>query len=76
MNLIIGQGIPVVGSFQEIEWNGELRILTVKLDVNGGNNFAPIITRIAISPFAIHRNISATGNVDIEGSLQVDGEAN
>ena len=77
VNLIIGQGIPVVGSFQEIEWNGELRILTVKLDVNGGNNFAPLSSQeLLYLPFAIHRNISATGNVDIEGSLQVDGEAN
>ena len=77
VNLIIGQGIPVVGSFQEIEWNGELRILTVKLDVNGGNKFAPLSSQeLLYLPFAIHRNISATGNVDIEGSLQVDGEAN
>ena len=77
VNLIIGQGIPVVGSFQEIEWNGELRILTVKLDVNGGNNFAPLSSQeLLYLPFAVHRNISATGNVDIEGSLQVEGEAN
>ena len=53
MNLIIGQGIPVVGSFQEIEWNGELRILTVKLDVNGGNNFAPLSSQeLLYLPFA------------------------
>ena len=77
VNLVIGKGTPTIGLFNEIEWNGSLRILTVKLDVNGGNIYAPLSSQeLLYLPLANHRNISASGNVAIEGSLQLEGEAN
>ena len=77
VNLVIGKGTPTIGLFNEIEWNGSLRILSVKLDVNGGNIYAPLSSQeLLYLPLANHRNISASGNVAIEGSLQLEGEAN
>ena len=88
VNLIIGQGVPIIGNFNEIEWNGNRRGLEVKIDLTGGSSFAPLATQdLLYIPFAAHRNITASGNlnisgsssfeqqVDVAGSLMVRGDA-
>lgn len=88
VNLIIGQGVPIVGDFNEIEWNGNRRRLAVKIDLTGGSSFAPLATQdLLYLPFAAHRNITASGDlnisgsssfeqqVDVGGSLMVRGDA-
>lgn len=69
VNLIIGQGVPIIGNFNEIEWNGNRRGLEVKIDLTGGSSFAPLATQdLLYIPFAAHRNITASGDLNISGS--------
>ena len=80
VNLIIGQGDAIVGDFNTIEWNGQKRILEVKIDVNAGTNFLPLDAQeLLFLPFALHRNIIASGNLNIAGTSnfeqQVDIES-
>lgn len=88
VNLIIGQGIPIIGNFNEIEWNGNRRSLEVKIDLKGGSSFVPLATQdLLYLPFAAHRNITASGDlnisgvsrfeqqVDVRSSLMVRGDA-
>ena len=80
VNLIIGQGDAIVGDFNSIEWNGQKRILEVKIDVNAGTNFLPLDAQeLLFLPFALHRNIIASGNLNIAGTSnfeqQVDIES-
>ena len=68
VNLIIGQGIPIIGNFNEIEWNGNRRSLEVKIDLKGGSSFVPLATQdLLYLPFAAHRNITASGDLNISG---------
>lgn len=69
VNLIIGQGVPIIGNFNEIEWNGNRRGLEVKIDLTGGSSFTPLATQdLLYIPFAAHRNITASGDLNISGS--------
>jgi len=53
--LHIGNGDPVDGSFQAINWALTDHFLEVKLDISGGNNFAFMgVTQMMSVPYALH----------------------
>jgi len=79
INLIIGQGQPSNGLFTEIEWDGVPKNLQV--DVNLDGNFKMLNKEpLTFIPYAFHRNITATGTLNVDGevlfgnNLVVDGE--
>ena len=74
VHLIIGSGSPSVGVFNEIIWDGTLRNLIVEIDLKGGTNFSFLSQQSFLYlPYKYHRDITASGNVDIDGDFIVDG---
>ncbi|PDS23942.1 hypothetical protein, partial [Flavobacterium branchiophilum] len=80
INLIIGKGIPTLGVFHQIFWNGQKKNLKVEIDING--EFKDLsIQEIVFTPYAYHREIIADGILNVNGpvnfynSLTVDGTA-
>ena len=54
-NMIIGEGIPVYGTFSEVPWSQSDIWLTISLDENGGNNFQLLnSSRLLAVPYAFH----------------------
>ncbi|RMB58049.1 hypothetical protein EAX61_10550 [Dokdonia sinensis] len=79
INLIIGQGQPQSGNlFTEIQWRGKPKDLQVEINLDGSYNE---LSRqgLAFLPYSLHRDILATGDVQIGGlvdfrrNLVVDG---
>ncbi|KAA3620804.1 MAG: hypothetical protein DWQ02_28800 [Bacteroidetes bacterium] len=55
INLNIGQGEVIDGTFNAINWSNDEFFLKVELDPEGGNNFLPMGTSQLISvPYALH----------------------
>jgi uncharacterized protein (TIGR02145 family) len=55
INLNIGEGTPVSGSFETINWGISDKFLSVDIDLNGGNSFSFMGTSQLLSvPFSIH----------------------
>jgi len=78
VNLIIGHGTAQVGIYTEIVWDGEPKQLTVEVDL--GDGFIDLGSQeLMFTPHAYHRDILATGDltvegeVDLNGNLEVDG---
>lgn len=66
INLQIGLGSPISGSFNEINWSTGNFWLRVEMDVNGGNNYTEIGSSQLLSvPFAFYAETS--GNVGPQG---------
>ncbi|QIE59578.1 hypothetical protein G5B37_08385 [Rasiella rasia] len=81
VNLTIGQGTPQTGLFTEIFWNGTKKDLQVEINLDG--NFSELsYQRLLFVPYALHRDIIATGFLDVAGNvsfgsnLTVDGTTN
>ncbi len=82
VNLFIGDGDPLsANSFAEIDWDGTPKRLVVDIDFDGGNNFVPLSNqKLTFVPFAAHKNITATGNLTVDGpatfnsSFTIEGE--
>ena len=74
VHLIIGSGSPSVGLFNEIMWDGTLKNLIVEIDLKGGTDFSFLSQQSFLYlPYEYHRNITATGDVDINGDFNVEG---
>ncbi|MEO6130637.1 MAG: hypothetical protein ABIQ02_02230, partial [Saprospiraceae bacterium] len=55
INLVIGNGTPAAGSFQNIDWKAGNVQMRVELDPAGGNNFSPFGTSSLQSvPYALY----------------------
>ncbi len=76
INLFIGEGTQTGGnSFTEINWDGSPKNLQVDIDFNGGSNFEPLGNqKLTFVPYAYHRNINATGNLNVEGESNFNGD--
>jgi cytoskeletal protein CcmA (bactofilin family) len=81
VNLTIGQGIPETGLFTEIFWDGKKKDLQVEINIEG--NFDELSNqRLLFVPYALHRDIIATGFLDVTGittlgsDLTVEGTTN
>ena len=78
INLIIGEGDPAdigVGDFTLIDWDGNARSLQVEIDFDGSGSKYVDLNRQSLTfvPYAFHRNITATGNVTIDGTTDLNG---
>lgn len=78
INLIIGKGDPVnlgVGDFTLIDWDGKPRSLQVEIDFDGaGSNYVDLNRQeLTFAPYAFHRNITATGNLKVDGTTDLNG---
>ena len=53
--LIIGQGSPLTGTFDEVDWGSGAKFLQVSVDPEGGNNFIEMGTTQLLSvPYALY----------------------
>ncbi len=60
VNINIGLGNPVFGTFEEIKWGTNDKFLTVAIDINGGSNYATMGTSQLLNvPYSIHAKESA-----------------
>lgn len=64
VNLTIGQGVPLVGSFNDINWSSGRHYLQVAIDVHGSGNFTDIGTTELLSvPYAFYAKKSGDANL-------------
>ncbi len=81
VNLTIGQGTPETGLFTEIFWDGKKKDLQVEINIEGNFNELSY-QRLLFVPYAFHRDIIATGFLDVTGmttlgsNLTVGGTTN
>jgi hypothetical protein len=81
INLVIGKGFPSLGVYTGILWDGTSKDLKVEINLDGSykdlSNQALLFT-----PYALHRDITATGKLSVRGdvafsgNLVVDGTTN
>ncbi len=59
--LVVGNGIPVFGSFNQIDWGSQPHYIKTELDATGGNNWQVMGTTQLLSvPYAIYANTSGS----------------
>lgn len=82
INLMIGQGIPSIGAFNEIYWDNA-KHLSVEIDMKDGNGLVAFsYQELTYIPYVRHREIIATSTLDVDGAtnlnntLTVDEETN
>lgn len=72
INLMIGHGKPFSGVFNEIVWDGTQKDLKVEINLDG--SYANLSTQpLLFIPYAYHRDITATGDLLVEGSIHFSG---
>ncbi|MDC8002665.1 hypothetical protein POV27_01255 [Aureisphaera galaxeae] len=73
VNVIIGQGQPQgTDLFTEIFWDGTRKDLKVEIQFNG--RFTDLSNQsLTFIPYAFHRDIIATGNMDVDGNVILGG---
>ena len=76
INLFIGEGNQTGGEvFTEIDWDGTPKNLEVDIDFNGGNNYESLGSqKLTFVPYAYHRNINASGNLNVDGNSIFNGD--
>lgn len=76
INLFIGEGTQTGGeSFTEINWDGTPKSLEVEIDFNGGSNYETLGSqKLTFVPYAFHRDINATGDLNIDGNTIFNGD--
>lgn len=56
----IGQGAPLFGTFNTINWGTNAKFIQVEMDANGGNNYVLMgTTQLTSVPFALYANKSS-----------------
>lgn len=71
VNLTIGEGTPEVGLFTEIFWDGKKKDLKVDISIEGNFNELSY-QRLLFVPYALHRDIIATGFLDVTGNTTLN----
>ncbi|GAA4885193.1 hypothetical protein GCM10023311_04750 [Flaviramulus aquimarinus] len=73
INLIIGA--VEHDAFEKISWDGTAKDLKVDIDFEGGSSFVDMSREVlTFVPYAYHRNITATGTLDVDGNTLLNGE--
>jgi hypothetical protein len=76
VNLIIGQGEMTgesFGPFNEISWDGTPKQLEVELAYGNDGVFESLSEQeLLFVPYAYHRNITATGTLDVDGATTLN----
>lgn len=72
VNLEIGQGTPVTGTFYSIAWSLHPYYIKVEMDPNGGNSYQWMGTSQLLSvPYALHaKNVELEADGDSQNELQ------
>lgn len=78
INLMIGQGESSgagLGDFTLIDWDGTPRSLQVEVDFQGAGSSFVDLDRMDLTfvPYAFHRNITASGDVTVDGTTDLNG---
>ena len=73
ISLTIGQGSSMGRTFTEINWDGAQKELKVEINLDGGFKVLSVQPLLYV-PFALHRDITATGNLIVEGDVGFKGE--
>jgi len=78
INVIIGQGEPTnigLGDFTLIDWDGTPMSLQVEIDFEGtGSEYVDLNRQeLTFVPYALHRNITAQGDVTVDGTTDLNG---
>ncbi|MFN5845975.1 MAG: collagen-like protein, partial [Flavobacteriia bacterium] len=61
VNLVVGQGTPLVGSFGSVNWGSGPYFLEVAVDASGGPNYTVLGTQQMMSvPYALYAENSGT----------------
>lgn len=56
----IGQGFPIIGTFNSVNWKESVFYLETELDINDGSGFVVMgVSQMASVPFALHSETSA-----------------
>lgn len=73
INLQIGTGTVLYGSWQNILWNGQDQYLMIELDTSGtGNSYVDMgIAQMLSVPYALYANESETSNIWQENELGI-----
>ena len=72
IHLIIGQGQAELGVFTEIVWDGNPKNLNVAINLDEG--FVDLGEQaLMFTPHAYHRDIIASGNLSVEGAVELSG---
>ncbi|WP_299114853.1 hypothetical protein [uncultured Winogradskyella sp.] len=72
VNLIIGKDND---AFKSISWDGGTKLLKVEIDFEGGSDFTLIsVEELTYLPYAKHRDITASGNLDVDGNTSLNGQ--
>ncbi|NMH89391.1 hypothetical protein [Flavivirga algicola] len=73
INLIIGA--VEHDDFEKISWDGTAKDLAVEIDFEGGSNFVDMSREVlTFVPYAYHRNITATGTLDVDDDTFLNRE--
>ena len=75
INLIVGQGQPTSATltFTGIKWNGTRKSLQVEVDLDG--TYTDLSSQVlTFLPYSFHRDITATGNVVVNGEVEFRGD--
>lgn len=78
VNLMIGRGTPTslgTGDFTLISWDGTAKNLQVEINFDGDTNDFEDMSRqeLTFVPYAFHRNITATGDMRVDGTSDLNG---
>ena len=80
INVVIGSGEPSQGSglFSDIDWDGTAKDLKVELSLaEDGSQFEEFsLQPLHFVPYAAHRNITATGTLEVEGITDLNNDLN
>ncbi len=73
INLLIGEMDP--DGFAQISWDGTNKDFRVEIDFSGGSSFVDMSReQLTFLPFAYHRNITATGTLNVDDDAFLNGE--
>jgi len=77
INVIIGQGVQTSNSplaFDQIDWDGTPKQLVVEISQNAQPFVAFSEQELLFVPYVYHRNITATGTLDVDGASTLNSD--
>jgi hypothetical protein len=73
LNLIVGQGIPLINNFSNIDWSKGNFFLGIEKDSSGSGDFEPLgVSQLLSVPFSFYAEESGLKNVPALNQTQID----
>ncbi|MDC0644126.1 hypothetical protein OAP32_00955 [Crocinitomicaceae bacterium] len=74
VNLVIGQGLNISGSFESVDWSNGPFFIEIATDENGGANYEVIGSQELMSvPYALYAKTAGNGPQGIQGETGAQG---